>query len=361
MTSAGEDATVLLHWTNLALDLIVTHKPNPVRAGRALALLHAATYDAVVAAADAESAFGREGAPAVHAAVAGAAAAVLAEVFPDEPATTFDELTEDVGRSHPAAAAGLRLGGAVGELAVNRARGDGSDASWDGVRPSGPGVWEPTPPAHVDPPLEPLAGTWETWILSSGDAARPIPPPPPGSPAFAAELAAVQDAVARRTPEQRAAAEFWAGGPGTVTPGGLWVEIARDLIVRDGLELAHAARVLALTSIAIADAFVCCWDAKYAFWLPRPITADPSLDVLFPTPPFPSYTSGHATVSAAAGTILGHLFPADAADLRRQADEARDSRLWAGIHYPIDNEMGATMGAAVGRLVADVARHNGAE
>ena len=182
-----------------------------------------------------------------------------------------------------------------------------------------------------------------------------------GSPAFAAELAAVQEAVAWRTPEQRAAAEFWAGGPGTVTPGGLWIGVARDLIVRDGLDLAHAARVLALTSIAIADAFVCCWDAKYAFWLPRPTTADPGLDVLFPTPPFPSYTSGHATVSAAAGTILGHLFPSDAADLRRRADEARDSRLWAGIHYPIDNEMGATMGAAVGRLVADVARHDGAE
>src|SRR3712207_9378108 len=111
----------------------------------------------------------------------------------------------------------------------------------------------------------------------------------------------------------------------------------------------------------MADAFVCCWDAKYAFWLPRPITADPSLDVQFPTPPFPSYTSGHATVSAAAGAILGHLFPADAADLRRRADEARDSRLWAGIHYPIDNEMGATMGATVGRLLADVARHDGAE
>ena len=50
--------------------------------------------------------------------------------------------------------------------------------------------------------------------------------------------------------------------------------------------------MLALTSVAMADAFICCWDAKYAYWTARPITADPTLDVLIPTPPFPSYTSG---------------------------------------------------------------------
>ena len=72
----------------------------------------------------------------------------------------------------------------------------------------------------------------------------------------------------------------------------MWIAIARDLIVRDGLDAAHAARVLALVSVAMADGFICCWDAKYTYWTERPITADPSLDVLIPTPPFPSYTSG---------------------------------------------------------------------
>ena len=97
----------------------------------------------------------------------------------------------------------------------------------------------------------------------------------------------------------------------------------------------HAARVLALTSVAMADGFICCWDAKYTYWTERPITADPSLDVLIPTPPFPSYTSGHATVSTAAATVLGYLFPDDAADPRcERAEEAKQSRLWAGIHFP---------------------------
>ena len=136
-----------------------------------------------------------------------------------------------------------------------------------------------------------------------------------------------------------------------MTPAGLWIEIALTLIERDGLDAAPAARVLALTSVAMADAFICCWDAKYAYWTARPITADPTLDVLIPTPPFPSYTSGHSTVSAAAATVLGHLFPHDAADLAAQAEEAKNSRLWAGIHFPLDNEMGALGGRMVGELV----------
>src|SRR3712207_7240424 len=57
---------------------------------------------------------------------------------------------------------------------------------------------------------------------------------------------------------------------------GLWIEIARDLIVRDGLDAPHAARVLSLVSVAMADGFICCWDAKYTYWTERPITADPA-------------------------------------------------------------------------------------
>ena len=167
--------------------------------------------------------------------------------------------------------------------------------------------------------------------------------------------------MARRTPEQEAAVQFWAGTPGTVTPAGLWIEIARDLIVRDGLDAAHAARVLALVSVAMADSFICCWDAKYTYWTERPITADPSLDVLIPTPPFPSYTSGHATASTAAATVLGYLFPDDASILLERAEEAKQSRLWAGIHFPIDTDMGALGGGMIGRLVVARAREDGAE
>ena len=193
-------------------------------------------------------------------------------------------------------------------------------------------------------------------MIAAGHRARPAPPPAWGSPAWQRQLDAVRAAVAARTPAQDAAIRFWAGGPGTVTPAGLWIERAAGLIERDGLDAPAAARVLALTSVALADAFICCWDAKFAYWSARPITADPTLDVPIPTPPFPSYPSGHATVSAAAATILGHLFPQDARALAAEAEEAKNTRLWSGIHFPIDNETGAALGLVVGGMVADLAR-----
>jgi membrane-associated phospholipid phosphatase len=380
---------VVLPWTNLALDLIRVHTPNPVRAARALTLLHVALYDTLVATADARAAYPRPAPatdkaivplgnplpeassfPSDHAAVAAAAAMVLDYLFPKESSGELIALGEEAATSQILAAhafrsdveAGQAIGRAVGERAVERGKADGSAQAWDGSdRLTGEGFWEPTLPGYFQQPVEPLAGTWRPWILARGDQYRPAPPPPVRSPAWMAELAAVQEAVARRTPEQEAAVRFWSGGPGTVTPAGLWIEIARDLIVRDGLDAPHAARVLALTSVAMADSFICCWDAKYTYWTARPITADPSLDVLIPTPPFPSYTSGHATASTAAATVLGYLFPDDAAQLAAQAEEAKQSRLWAGIHFPIDTDMGAVGGGMIGRLVVARARGDGAE
>ena len=328
-----DDPTVVLPWTNLALDLIRVHPPNPVRAARALALLHVALFDTLVATGDARAAYPRPG-PATDKAVVPLGRAdrrshpsprtrppwppprptVLAYLFPNEPAETFAALADEAATSQLLAARAFRSDveagpgdrRAVGERAVARGKADGSDTTWDGSgRLTDDGSWQPTPPGYFQQPAEPLAGTWRTWILASGDQYRPRRPRRYQSPAWQAELAGVQEAVARRTPEQEAAVRFWAGGPGTVTPAGLWIEIARDLIVRDGLDAAHAARVLALTSVAMADGFICCWDAKYTYWTERPITADPSLDVLIPTPPFPSYTSGHSTISAAAATVLG--------------------------------------------------------
>jgi membrane-associated phospholipid phosphatase len=317
----------ILPWTDLLLELITAARPSP-RAAQALALTHVAMADAMAAVWDARAAFQRPSPaasiagltslaqdgewsfPSAHAAVAGAAATVMRELFPAVANRLADAEQEATLSRLWAGAnyrgdvdAGLALGRAIGRLAIAWGKADGADATWDDAIPTGDDLWQPTPPKHQPKPLEPLAGRWVPWVLPSGDALRPPAPPAWGSPAWQAELLAVQEAVARRSPEQEEAVHFWAGGPGTVTPAGLWVEIARDLIVRDELDALAAAQVLALASVAMADAFVCCWDAKYAYWTARPITADPALKVLIATPPFPSYTSGHSTVSATAATV----------------------------------------------------------
>jgi membrane-associated phospholipid phosphatase len=108
------------------------------------------------------------------------------------------------------------------------------------------------------------------------------------------------------------------------------------------------------------DAAVACWDAKYTYWVERPITADPDLKLLFPTPNHPSYPSGHAMASGAAAATLAALFPEEEEDLLAMAAQAAASRAWAGIHFPCDDDIGLTTGHTVGYLIAGLIRADGA-
>ena len=239
-----------------------------------------------------------------------------------------------------------------------RGKADGSDATWDGSgRLTGEGYWVPTPPKFVENPVEPLAGTWETWVLPSGDAVRPAPPPEYGSPLWQAELEAVQEATANRTLEQVRIVQYWAEQGSVPLVHRVRPRPDRARWARD----AHAARVLALMSVAQADAVIAVWDAKYTWWTSRPITEDPDLDMLLPTPPYPSYPSGFSAVSGSAAVVLAHLFPRAEVDLMASAAEAAAQRCWSGIHYPLDDDIGLEMGYQVGRLVNSVARDDGAE
>ena len=375
----------VLAWTEVGLALADEFGfPGP-RDARAQALLRTAMYDAVLAALDAQDAHARPAPaaagstlepmagvatdrpsfPSEHAAVAGAAATVFAELFPDAEAGRFEAMAEEAAESRLWAGAnyrsdieaGLALGRAVGERAIAHGADDASVEEWDdSERPTGPGYWVPTPPALVETPAEPMAGTWQTWVLPSNDAVRPAPPPAYDTPLWRAELEAVQEATRNRTMEQERIVDYWANkGPFVA-----YTDFARDLIERDGLDTAHAARVLALMSVAQADATIAVWDGKFAFWTSRPITEDPDPDLLIPTPPYPGYPSGFSAVSGAAAAVLAHLFPRAEVDLLSSAAEAAMQRCWSGIHYPIDDDAGLQMGYQIGRLVSAVAREDGA-
>jgi membrane-associated phospholipid phosphatase len=376
----------VLPWTEVANAALAEFKMPPVRQARAQGILQTAMYDAVIAAYDAQDAYSaplpakvdgnitppegisaeRPSFPSAEAAVAGAAAAVLTGLLPDASPNRFTDLANAAALTRLQAGlnfrrdidAGLALGQAIGTRALAHGADDRPGSDWDGSgRLEGPGYWVPTPPAFVKTPLEPLAGTWRLWVMSSPDQFLPAPPPAYQSPAWNSQLAAVQEAVARRTFLQAQRARYWQNTPATT----LWNGFASDLITRDGLDLPYAARVLALMGVAQADAQVANYAAKYTYWTERPISADPTLDVLFPTPPFPSYPSSHATVSNAGAIVLVHLFPVDALDLLALGAEAAASRGWAGIHFPVDNDAGTLLGRNVGYLVAEVARHDGAE
>jgi len=213
----------------------------------------------------------------------------------------------------------------------------------------------------VYPPLEPLAGRWLPWNLSDGAQFRPPPPPAYGSAEFVAETREVWSVSQRLTAEQTRIAAYWADGAGTVTPPGHWNQIAIGLLPRSGRSTVTDTRMFAALNSAQADAFIACWDAKYAYWSLRPVTAiqrliDPTWLPHIVTPPFPSYPSGHATTSGAAATVLGSFFPGTADELDAMAEEAAVSRLYGGIHFRSDSDAGLILGRAVGAAALHVYR-----
>jgi PAP2 superfamily len=315
-------------WIEASLGSIASHRTNPPRAARALALVSVAMDEAASVRRDRDEAVGS------------AAATVLAYLYPDE-ADRYEAL------------AGDERGRRIGARVVRRGQRDGSDAVFTGSPPVGLGFWVPTPPAFA-PALEPVAGTWRPWNLRSGSRFRPPPPLRPGSRRYAAEMREVYAVLQSLTAEQRRIADFWADGPGTVTPPGHWNQIALDLVRRARLSTAQAARVFAVLNTAQADAFIACWDAKFTYWSERPVTAirrelDPGWLPYIATPPFPSYVSGHSSTSGAAAEVLARYFPAAAARLRAAAAEAALSRLYGGIHFRTDNDAGLKLGRSVGR------------
>jgi membrane-associated phospholipid phosphatase len=98
------------------------------------------------------------------------------------------------------------------------------------------------------------------------------------------------------------------------------------------------------------DAFIASQDGKFAYWYIRPHQLDPGIVPLFPVPNFPSYPSNHLTFSAARSEMLAYLFPTRADFVRALGKEAGDSRIWAGIHYPMDNVAGVQLGRSVAQV-----------
>jgi membrane-associated phospholipid phosphatase len=177
------------------------------------------------------------------------------------------------------------------------------------------------------------------FFLTSGNQFRPPAPPDCDSPEFRAALAEIRHFSDTRTPEQLAIAQYWAGTTGSLVAG-LWNEKVSGLITQHHLNERRAAHALALTNMAAMDANIACHDGKYAYWFIRPFQADPAITTPIGRPNHPSYPSNHACVSGTFAYVLGALLPGERDQLAAQADQAAESRLYAGIHYRFDKDAG---------------------
>jgi membrane-associated phospholipid phosphatase len=164
-----------------------------------------------------------------------------------------------------------------------------------------------------------------------------------------------------RTPVTNSKALFWEYASGGRRTYWFWNEEASRLVLEAGWanNAAEAARAYALANIAGFDSHIACWDAKYTYWAIRPFQLDSTFTPLFTTPNHPGYPSAHSCISTAVADVLAYLFPADAEHEMALAEEAAESRIWAGIHFRSDVEAGSVLGKAVGDAVIARAMSDG--
>lgn len=256
-----------------------------------------------------------------------------------------------------------------------------------------PSRWEPTPPAYMKG-IEPHWNKLRPFVLDSAAQFKPIPPPKfslEEGTLFHKEL---MDAYNLNNTirakgddcEEIAIARFWDCNPFVsvnkghfmfaekkITPGAHWIGICKIACKQTNSDFGKTIYAYTKTSVAIADAFISCWDEKYRSNLIRPETLiNKNIDLewapILQTPPFPEYTSGHSVVSGASSEVLTEIFGDnfgfdDTTELpyglpmrsfqsfRLAAQEAAVSRLYGGIHYRAAVEVGVDQGISVGTLV----------
>lgn len=381
----------VVDWCALMLDAIRTDTTNPTLSSRNLAILGAATHDAVNSIVRTHQPYRVQIAVPPDADVDAAAIAAGHEVmlflYPGFRART-EELFAAQRSSLPtnnAVVEGLGAGREVARRLLSERGSDGSNTEIPYIPSDAPGQWRRTAP-FFRPPLTPHWGRVRTFCLPSLDAFRPGPPPALDSREYADALNEVKRLGGKnspdRTAEQTEIASFWSDFSYTAMPPGHWHEIAATLARDRKLPVPETSRLLALIGLAQADAAIVCWDAKYRWNLWRPITAiqraaedgnprtepDAHWDHFLVSPPFPAYTSGHSSFSKASAQVLTHFFGTDALHFTARsdtlpgvfrtfdsvsvcADEVGISRIYGGIHFAFDNVEGKKSGGRIGDYV----------
>lgn len=368
-------------WNQIAMDAILKRALVGAPALRVLTNMHAGIYDATIAAWNAKYAYNRprpsnfdpslESAipnpespayPSEYAAAGAAAAGILSAIFPED-AALFTELAAAsadsrllAGVDYPSdVEAGRLLGEAVAEQVVVRLAADGSDAPFAATIPTEEGRWTGANP------VTPTFGMWATWVLDSPDQFRPEPPPAWDSELMATEMQELRDF--ERTPVTNSIAQFWEYAAGGRRNHWYWNSILDRLVLESGLanNPPRAARAYVLPNVATYDAGIACWDAKFEYWGIRPFQLDPEFATLFPTPNHPAYPSAHSCFSVSFADVLGYLFPTAAAEVNALANEAAESRIWAGIHFRADVTSGIQLGHDVAAAVLAHAAADGSQ
>jgi membrane-associated phospholipid phosphatase len=382
-------ANQVITWDQIALQAIENDASTPEYASRGLAIMSASVYDTINSIDGTPGYYVRISAPAdssADAAVATAAYTALSYLYPAQQSFLNGSLTAALGSiaNGQSKTDGEAVGQSVANAIIAMRKDDGSTDFVDYTPGSASGDWQPTAPAFA-PAENPQWATLEPFAMKSDSQFRPPAPPALSSAEYAAgvnetlNLGSVSSTT--RTADETQVALFWNDKAGTYTPPGHWNSIADAVALQSGASLSQDARLFAELNIALADAAIVAWDAKYTYATWRPITLAEGAGTavnsqietianwvpLLTTPAFPEYVSGHSSFSAAAAAVLttvfgdNYHFSATSIGLpgvtrtftsfEQAAQEAGMSRIYGGIHFIFSDTEGLTAGSALGAYV----------
>ncbi len=363
-----------------ALNQAAQERGQPQRARLESAMVQGAVYDAV-------NAISRTHQPYLFApsalwwyskdaAAATAAYRMLIAILPEQQ-PSLEPLYQQSLAAIPdgaAKAGGVRVGEKAAETMLAARENDGRDGPRQPVIGMLPGEWRSTPPAFAIAPMA-WIGDVTPFLIPSAEWLRTKGPNRLTSRAYARDFAETKElgavASTTRTPVQTEIALYWDRAP--------WGDILRSLTQSQNLDTADTARLLAMVSLAGADAEIACiYDKNYWNWW-RPITAireadtdgnpataaDPTWTPLIETPGFPEHPAGHTCGSGAIVGVLQNFFGTDRINFSAASpgsgttrsftsfsqalDEVIDSRVWGGIHWRTADVQGAQLGMEVAR------------
>lgn len=379
-------ADVVTEWNVVVINAAAA--ANSLVESRALAISHAAMFDAVNALerryqpyqADIKAPAGMS----LDAAGASATHGVLVWLFPERKAMLDGALATSLGRvaEGPAKVAGVSVGREVAQAYISARSKDGADRSATYTPATGPGQWQPTPPANALMAAPHWADITPYTAKSFADL-DVKGPPALSSAAYAKDLDEVRRLGARysteRTADQTAAAIYWVTN--TSIP---WQAAARAAAQQRGTGVVDNARAFALINMACADAYIAVWQWKKKFNHWRPVhairnasaSADPGWEPLLNTPAHPEYPSGHCICSGASAQAIQALYKVEEVifsatfggpngvtrtwkSITQAEKEVEGARVWGGIHFRTADEHGTQLGRTIAtRAIASLMKPN---